>query len=75
MHSFYFLRHAIAIRELGAPEPGVNLLVNTRLNLQPVLRVLAFLSPRMRQLEYQQFLGTINVFVVALGMELASVRS
>ncbi|KZV75990.1 hypothetical protein PENSPDRAFT_680710 [Peniophora sp. CONT] len=75
LHSFYYLRHAIARQELGAPEPGVDLLTDTREQLEPVLRVFAFLSPRMRLPEYSAHHETVTTFAVTLGLGLAFIKS
>ena len=75
LHSFYALRHALAIRQLGSPEPGVDLLPDTREHLSPVLRALAFLSPRIRRPEFSEHHETVSVFIVTLGLGLAQVKT
>ncbi|VDB87031.1 unnamed protein product [Peniophora sp. CBMAI 1063] len=75
LHSLYSLRHMIFFTQTGAVEPGVDLVDDTRSNLQPMLRVCHFLSTRARSPEYAAHHESITVFTVTLGITLASVKA
>ena len=75
LHSLYSIRHLIAHKELGIIEPGVQLIEDTRNHFPPMLRVFAWLHPRMLQPEYSSQRDAMIVFLATLGVTLASVKA
>ncbi|VDC05210.1 unnamed protein product [Peniophora sp. CBMAI 1063] len=66
------VRIVLARQAFGGEEPGVNVVDNARLRLQPVLQLTAFFVPRCRDPMYSGDVDDIAVFLVTISLALSA---